>query len=268
MNRHLCSWLAVALIPLAAAPQPPSTALEFEVASIKRADPDSKNNSLYTDRGTGLHVENFTLRDIITFAFNVRDFQLAGAPAWIETERYDIVAKTARAAGSGVMPDPKTMTDQESDLADHQLRERIRSLLTSRFGLVVHQEVREHAIFDLTIAKTGLKLKPVITPGEQLGFRGGRGRSRGFAVTMPMLATELSRITGRPVVDTTGLTGKYDYALEWSPDAGTADADSVAGNSGPTLFTALQEQLGLKLESSKGPVETYVIDKVDRPSEN
>jgi bla regulator protein BlaR1 len=267
MKRPVCAWLAVALIPLAATPQPSSTALEFEVASIKRADPDAQNNSLYTDRGTGLHVENFTLRDIITFAWDIRDFQLAGAPAWIGTERYDIVAKTARAAGSGVMADPKTMTDEESDLANHQLRERTRSLLIGRFGLVIHREVREHAVLDLTIAKAGFKLKPVVTPGDQLGFRGSRGRNRGFAVTMPMLANELSRITGQPVVDTTGLTGKYDYTLEWSPDTGTADADAIAGN-GPTIFTALQEQLGLKLESSKGPVETYVIDKVDRPSEN
>jgi len=268
MNRAVCSWLAVALIPLTAAPQSSSTALEFEVASIRRADPDAKNNSLYTDRGTGLHVENFTLRDIITFAWDIRDFQLAGAPAWIDTERYDIVAKTARVAGLAVMPDPKTMTDQESDLADHQLRERTRSLLASRFGLVVHQESREHAIFDLTIAKAGLKLKPVVTPGEQLGFRGGRGRSAGFAITAPMLAKELSRITGRPVADKTGLTGKYDYILEWSPDTGVADADAVAGSSGPTIFTALQEQLGLKLESTKGPVDTIVIDHIDRPSPN
>jgi uncharacterized protein (TIGR03435 family) len=268
MNRAICFWLAIALIPIAAAPQLSPTTLEFEAASIRRADPDAQNNSLYTDRGTGLHVENFTLRDIITFAWNIRDFQLVGAPGWIGTERYNIVAKTARVAGSGIMPDPKTMTDQESELADHQLRERTRSLLASRFGLVVHQESREHAIFDLTIAKAGLKLKPVVTPGEQLGFRGGRGRSRGFAVTMPMLASELSRITGRPVVDMTGLTEKYDYVLEWSPDAGAADVDTVAGSSGPTIFTALQEQLGLKLESTKGPVDTYVIDKVDRPSGN
>jgi uncharacterized protein (TIGR03435 family) len=119
MNRSACSWLAVALIPLAATSQPSSAKLEFEVASIKHADPDAKNNSLYTDRGTGLHAENFTLRDIITFAWDIRDFQLAGAPSWIETERYDIVAKTARVPGSGFMPDPKTMTDQESDLANH-----------------------------------------------------------------------------------------------------------------------------------------------------
>jgi hypothetical protein len=107
MNRVVYFWLAVAMIPLTAAPQSSSTALEFEVASIRRADPDAKNNSLYTDRGTGLHVENFTLRGIITFAWDIRDFQLAGAPAWIDTERYDIVAKTVRLAGSGVMPDPK-----------------------------------------------------------------------------------------------------------------------------------------------------------------
>jgi uncharacterized protein (TIGR03435 family) len=252
LNRPVYSWLAVALIPLAAASPPTPTALEFEVASIRRSAPDAKTTRLI-QTGAPASIENFPLHAIITFAWDIRDFQLAGAPGWVDTERYDIVAKTPREAGSGVMPDPKTMTDQESDLAEHQLRERTRSLLASRFGLVVHQESREHAIFDLTVAKAGLKLKPVVTPGEQLGFRGGRGHSAGFAITAPMLAKELSRITGRPVVDNTGLTGKYDYVLAWSPDTGATDADAVAGSS---------------LESTKGPVETYIIDKVDRPSEN
>jgi uncharacterized protein (TIGR03435 family) len=94
-----------------------------------------------------------------------------------------------------------------------------------------------------------------------LGFRGSRGHNQGFAITMPMFVKELERLTGRPVIDRTGLTGKYDYVLDWSLDSDTSGA-------GPTIFTALQEQLGLRLESVKAAVDTVVIDHIARPSQN
>jgi uncharacterized protein (TIGR03435 family) len=217
----------------------------FEVASIKPSAPDSQVlNSLYTDRSGGLHVENYALRGIILFAYDLRDFELVGAPGWIDTARYDIVAKT-----------------DSGPTGDDPFRERVRSLLESRFGLVAHHESRQLTAYAMTVAKGGSKLKAVTTPGEQYGFRGGVGRNRGFAITMPMFARELARLIGRPVLDKTGLEGNYDYVLEWS-------ADSDATSTGPSVFTALQEQLGLRLESMKAPTDTLVIDHIERPSQN
>jgi uncharacterized protein (TIGR03435 family) len=171
-------------------------------------------------------------------------FALTGAPGWLDTARYDIVAKT-----------------EAGPTGDELFRERVRALLESRFGLVAHHETRELTSYVLTVAKGGSKLKAVATPGEQLGFRGGAGHNRGFAITMPMFAKELGRLMGRPVLDKTGLEGKYDYVLEWS-------ADSDATGTGPSVFTALQEQLGLRLESVKAPTDTLVIDRIERASEN
>lgn len=217
----------------------------FDVASIKPSEPGSPvSDSLYTDRSGGFHVENYPLRRIILFAYDLRDFALIAAPGWIDAARYDIVAKSDSAQAD-----------------DGQFRERVQSLLASRFGLVAHRETRQLTSYELTVAKGGVKLKAVTMPGEQLGFRGSAGHNRGFAVTMPMFAKELERLMGRPVLDRTGLDGKYDYVLEWAPD-------SEAASSGPTIFTALQEQLGLRLESVKAPVDTLVIDRIERPSPN
>jgi len=122
----------------------------------------------------------------------------------------------------------------------------------------------------LSVAKGGPKLTVVTKPGERQGTSSNKGRSQGFAATMGLLATNLANAVGRPVFDKTGLTEKYDWVLEWTPDMAATglDAPPQVDSPGPTIFTALQEQLGLKLEASKGPVETIVIDRVGRPSEN
>jgi uncharacterized protein (TIGR03435 family) len=235
----------VCLFVVAAAAIASGQTAQFDVVSVKPSEPDSQvSNSLYTDRSGGLHVENYPLRGIILFAYDLRDFALIGAPSWIDAARFDIIAKT-----------------DAGPTGDDQFRERVRSLLASRFGLVAHHETRQLTSYEPTVAKGGSKLTVVTTPGEQLGFRGGAGHNRGFAITMPMFAKELERLMGRPVLDKTGLEGKYDYVLEWT-------ADSDATGTGPTIFTALQEQLGLRLESVKAPVDTLVIDHIERPSEN
>src|SRR3569833_1505762 len=210
--------------------------LHFDVASVRASNPDSgASESLYTEHSGSLHTENYPLRGIILYAYALRDFELLDAPGWIDTARYDILAKTE--AGQ---------TD------DDQFRQRLQSLLASRFALRAHHETKELTSYALRVAKSGPKLKVVTAPGEQLGFRGSRGHNQGFAITMPMFAKELGRLTGRPVIDRTGLTGKYDYVLDWSLDSDTSGA-------GPTIFTALQEQLGLRLESVKAAVDTLVI---------
>ena len=222
-----------------------------------------------TNKVGGLTVENAPLRALITIAYGIRDFQLSGGPGWVGTDRYDIIAKPEKEEGSAPPPDG-SLTDDQRKIRDDLWKQRMQNLLAERFGLVVHTETKEQQIYLLTVAKGGPKLTVVTKPGDRQGMSGNRGRSQGFAAPMSMMAMNLSNLVGRPVIDKTGLTEKYDWILEYDPDVpGSQNLDGQAGDSTrPTIFTALQDQLGLKLESSKGPVETYVIDKVDRPSEN
>jgi uncharacterized protein (TIGR03435 family) len=267
-----CLACTLVLAAGVASAQPAAKPLQFEVAAIKPADPDAHGSSMMTDKVGGLNVTNMPLRALITFSYGIRDFQLSGGPGWVGTERFDIIAKPERADNAAEPPDFKTMTDEQRKVRDDQWSARVRALLADRFGLVVHKETKEQPVYVLTVAKNGPKLTVVTTPGDRQGTSGGRGRSQGFAATMSMLANTLSNATGRPVIDKTGLTAKYDYILEWAPDGGTGspgqDAPQPVDSPGPTIFTALQEQLGLKLESSKGPVENVVIDHVDHPSAN
>lgn len=242
----------------------------FEVASIKPSSPDAHGSSLMTDKIGGLNAENMPVRALIKSAYGIRDFQLFGAPGWVGTERYDIIARPERVESAAPPPDAGPMTDDQRKVRDDQWKDRVRSLLAERFGLVLHKETKEEQIYVLTVAKGGPKLTIVTVPGDRQGTSVNQGRIQGFAGSISSLVTNLADVVGRPVVDKTDLTAKYDYVLEWTPDmpATGPDAPQAVDGPGPTIFTALQEQLGLKLESSKGPVDTYVIDKVDRPSEN
>ena len=181
------------------------------------------------------------------------------------------------APGVGALStDPRDLTDEQRKAGDDRTRERLRSLLAERFGLVVHRETRDQTVLLLAVSKNGSKLKEVTTPADRHATDAGRGRSQGYAAKVEWLVGILSNITGRPVVDKTGLTGYYDWVLEWTPDAvgatPAAPAQPVAGaseeRSAPPITTALQEQLGLRLEVGKGPVELVVIDEVRRPSAN
>jgi uncharacterized protein (TIGR03435 family) len=242
--------IAVASIAWTAFPQVPPKSLEFEVASIKPAEPDAQDTKLIP--AEDLIVKNLPLLDLIAFAYNSAAFQVTGAPGWAG-DRYDILAKPPKgqSAASG------------SEEGIGQSRERLRSLLARRFGLQVHRETREGTVYLLMLAKGGPKLKE-ITEGDNKQISGSRNRSQGWGATMPMLAGMLSNRTGRKVIDKTGLTARYDWVLEWAPDTEGANA----GETGPTIFTALREQLGLKLETSKAPVEVIVVDHLDRPSPN
>jgi len=242
----------------------------FEVAAIKPSDPDAHSSSIMTDKVGGLNATNVPLRAIITMAYGIRDFQLSGGPAWVGVVRYDIIAKPERTENAAEPPDVNSMTDDQRKVRDEQWKARVRTLLAERFGLVVHTETKDQQIYVLGVAKGGPKLTIVTKPGDRQGMSNNRGRNQGYAATMSMLATNLANVAGRPVIDKTGLTEKYDWVLEWTSDmpATGSDAPQPVDSPGPTIFTALQEQLGLKLEPSKGPVDTIVIDHVDRPTEN
>jgi uncharacterized protein (TIGR03435 family) len=259
---------------LAAAAQPAAKPLQFEVASIKPSDPNAKGSSVRTDDVGGLRATNMPIRALITMGYAIRDFQLSGGPGWLASDRYDLMAKPERVEGAPEPPDVRHMTDDQRKLRDEQWRERVRRLLADRFGLVIHKETKQEQIYHLVIAKGGSKLTEVATPGDRQGMSMNRGRAQGFAAPMQMLADNLANTVGRPVVDKSGLEGRYDWKLEWAPDPGIAipgpntAQPQPADAPGPTIFTAVQEQLGLKLESARGPVDTWVIDKIDRPSEN
>jgi bla regulator protein BlaR1 len=250
--------------------------LTFEVASIKPASPDVQGISIQFQPGGGLKMTGVPVRAMITFAYDVRDFQVSGGPGWAGTDRFDVMARPDAAAAAG-LEDLGKMSDSQRKTVREQMGERLRALLADRFQLAVHKETKEQPIYALVLAKNGPKLTEITSPGQRQGLSTNRGRSQGFAVPLEMLAQVLSGILSRPVIDKTGLTGKYDFVLEWTPDSG-ADAraqgfgDGVNSPApapgGPTIFTALQEQLGLRLDSQKGPVQNIVIDRVEKPSEN
>jgi bla regulator protein BlaR1 len=241
---------------------PPAT---FEVASIKPSATYDGRTLIQIQPGGGLRTSGATLRFLVTLAYDVRPFQISSGPGWIDSDRFDILAKPERGAAS-VNPtdDLRNMTDSQRKTAQEQMRPRLQALLADRFQLVIHRETKEGAVYALVVGKNGAKLKPA-DGKEESGFRGlriGTGQMTGSVAPLEMLVTALSNQLGRPGVDRTGLKGNFDFKLEWTPDAPQADPG------GPSLFTAIQEQLGLRLESQKGPVVTIVIDRVERPSEN
>ncbi|MBZ5634141.1 MAG: TIGR03435 family protein [Acidobacteriia bacterium] len=233
----------------------------FEVATIKPSNPDTPGQSILVGRGgTNLFTTtNTTLNDLITFAYGVHLRQVTGGPGWLETEKYDITAKP----------------DQAGIPNATQVRTMLQKLLAERFHLTFHRDKKELAAYTITVAKTGPKLAKNETGGMLPGF-GGRGPGN-IAVrnsTMEEFAGFLQgRIVDRPVVDQTGLSGKFDFTLLWRPDQLAAPGPNAPPlpadlESRADLFTAIQEQLGLKLEAAKAPVEVLVIDRVEKASEN
>jgi bla regulator protein blaR1 len=250
--------------------------LTFEVASIKPANPDTPGSSIQLVPGGGLNMRGIPLKTMIALAYAVRDFQVSGGPGWVGTERFDITARIDAAAAK-TQTDLAKMTAGEFKTVRDESNERLRGLLADRFQLVVHKETKEQPIYTLVVSKSGPKLQEVKEAGARQGMNMGRGRAQGFGASVEMLVQDISGVMGRPVIDKTGLNGKYDFVLEWTPDPGADARAQGFGNGvtepapapgGPTIFTALQEQLGLKLESQKGPVENIVIDRAEKPSEN
>ena len=253
-------------IPEPPAPPKPMAAdasLNFEVATIKPSNPATPGQSILVGRGGAnlFTTTNTTLNDLIIFAYGVHVQQIVGGPAWLATEKFDVSAKPEDAG----VPDAT------------QLRTMVQKLLVDRFSLKFHREKKELSAYTLNVGKNGPKMAKNEGGGTLPGF-GGRGPG---AVgirnsTMTEFASFLqARILDRPVVDQTGLTGKFDFTLEWRPDTTQPAAQGpntptlppeVASR--PDIFTAFQEQIGLKLESMKTPVEVFVIDQVQKPSEN
>jgi uncharacterized protein (TIGR03435 family) len=294
--RLVCALALLAAPVLHGATQEP----QFEVASIKPNKSGDNRVMIGVQPGGRFTATNVTLRMLIRNAYQLQDFQITGGPSWLTEERFDIVAK---AEANDTMGDP-FRAQQSGQPSRGQLM--IRALLADRFKLVVHNENKEMPIYALVLARSDGKLGPQLKPSEvdcAAMMAAGRGRGRGMPPPEPpgpgappppcgirigpgnmavggspltQVANSLSMFAGRIVVDKTGLTGNYDFTLTWTPDQmpgagqrppGAPEPPPIDPN-GPSLFTAVQEQLGLKLESQRGPVAVLVIDRVERPTEN
>jgi bla regulator protein BlaR1 len=245
--------------------QPATSPLTFEVASVRPSGPDARGFIGFLPGG-GLRVVGISLKTLITLAYNVLDVQ-------VNSDRFDINAQAEAArAPEDATADPAKLTEAQRMTMADLAKERLRNLLADRFQLTIHRETKEQQVYTLVVGKNGPKVKE--TKDGNGMMRMGRGMLHGEGVPLGFLATAMSGHLGRSVIDKTGLTGKYDIDLRWSPDPGQAGAGpfgelpQAPDPNGPSIFTAVQEQLGLRLESQKAPVETLVIDRVERPSEN
>lgn len=200
-------------------------------------------------------MRNGTLRGLVETAYDIREFQIIGGPGWVNSEHYDISAKSP--AG------------EPQDIPVTRLR--LQALLAERFHLIAHRETRNLPEYVLVVARGGTKL---IDRGgwnaERTGIQSGCGQMTGTRASMANLTVTLSRQLNRPVLDQTGLSGRYDFELQWTPDVGPCSTavDSTALLTAPSIFTAIEEKLGLKLDATRGPVETIVIDQAEKPDAN
>ena len=250
--------LVLAAVPLVVqtgpAPEP-----SFEVATITPTAPDDRSGRFATMQGAHQFIaRSYSLKYMVAAAYNVPPRAITGGPAWVDADRYDIRASTPG--------DARPTTDQQMAM--------LRTLLRDRFKLAFHRELRELPIYELTVVKRGATLTASAAPNEQpeLVNRISPGRALLPArnATMTEFAAMLQRsVLDRHVVDKTGLAGRYDFDLEWTYDETQfgGQLPPVTGTpEKPDLFAALQEQLGLRLQATRGDVETIVIDRVERPS--
>jgi len=225
----------------------PAAAPAFEVASIKASDDLSGHSGVHTTPGF-LRVQNESLQECIMVAYGVQGFQISGGPSWLESQRFDIEARTAGPTG------------------DDQLMLMLRTLLADRFHLALHRETRPAVGYALVVAKGGLKIKANETPGNSSTHH-SRNSFTAQNMSMESLAATVSDALGTPVTDATGVSGAFDIALKWSPEESPAKAvDNVS--TVPSLPEALQQQLGLRLESRKVSMEVLVVEHAEKPTEN
>jgi len=239
----------------------------FEVASIK---PSKTNEPWFWDVTPGgrLIARNASLRTLLMLAYRLQEFQIVGGPGWVSRDQFDIEAKPE----NGINP------------SDDQSRHMLQTLLDERFRLSLHMEAKNGPIYLLEVVKNGPprsadQAQPVPRTGPppapngsmpRGAMRMGPGVATGIAVPISLLARFLGQTLGRPVIDKTGLVGRYDIDLHWTPDPpqGLPSGAPIPQADTLSLFTALREQMDLRLEAATGPVEVLVIDRAQRLSEN
>ena len=226
---------------------------DWEVASVKPSDPNDTRGQHINFRGRHVVLLDTTVEQFLLLGYGVQKSQLAGEPDWVKTQRWDV---------DGI-------ADAEGVPSLKQLQSMMRKILAERFGLQAHHEQREMPVFALTVAKGGPKIiantsDPNGWMNQQNSEANGRHVEDLKNASMADLALILQFHVDRPIVDQTGLKGRYDFKLQWTMD----EAQTAAADASPGLFTAIQDQIGLKLERVKAPADTLVIDKVERPGAN
>lgn len=276
----ICIALTSTIASAHAQTNPPAKQ-EFEVASIKRAAPGEGGMYVLPGPGGGIRITNMTLKEMIVWAWRMQPFQISGGPSWLDSVHYDVIAKP------------------ESKPTRAELPQMLQALLKDRFQLTYHTETKELPVYALVLANRDGKFGPGLkeakdgscTPPDPLAspspvalgappslscgqFMMNATRFTAVSIPISRMVPMLSRTLGRILLDKTGLSGNFDITVEWTPDHSPAirfpaDASNLGTNiDGPSIFTAFQEQLGLRLESAKGPVEIFAVDGVSKPSDN
>ena len=229
---------------------PAAMVLRFDVVSIRENTGGAAGGEGRMSLRDGfLQVNNLLLKSLITSAYGVHEGLIFGLPRWAEEARYDIRAKVTDA-------DPVVLTTMSRE----QRRALMAAMLEGRFHLRAHAVTKELPVYDLVVTKGGPRFSES-TREQHIEVR--KSEYAGTAVPMSGMASFLEEAVGRSVVDKTGLKGTYDFHLQWEPDLSGAASDTLS-----SIFTALQEQLGLKLQPNRGPVKTLFVDRIERPSEN
>jgi uncharacterized protein (TIGR03435 family) len=243
----------------AAAPAP-----AFEVAAIHQNVTDQSGRShIFSSPFDGhFRAINVSLSALVRWAFEMPETRILGGPGWINSTKFDIQAE----AGGSVDAEMHGLSSDAGRLMKERM---LQALLVDRFKLATHTESRELPIYALVVAKGGAKFGAIQSNGTTINSGRGHIEVQG-SNSVALLAEELAKVVGRVVVDKTGIDGRYDLILKWTPDdvAAPGSNGTEGSSSGPSIFTAIQEQLGLKLESQKGPVQVLVIDHIEMPSAN
>lgn len=245
------------------APSPP--VLSFDVATIKPNTSSDMGSSVGFGRSDRFTATNNTVKRLLQWAgFHIPGERIFGGPKWLDSARFDIEAKLDADSYARL----KAMKDREKDQAEEAL---VQNLLAERFQFRYHWEQRELPVYALVVAKGGAKLQPAAHPDQGTSTYTGRGHVKATGITLPafadLLVEDVSPEVGFVFVDRTGLSGVYDIDLKWTPDNGSPQYAQTPAD-GPSLFTAVEEQLGLKLDSAKALVKVLVIDHLEMPSEN
>lgn len=224
----------------------------FDVVTVKPTPPDERNQGFQT-RGSHIKLVRETVLSMMMFAYGVHGSQVIGAPDWAHSQAFNVDGVP------NVPGEPNTA----------QFQSLVKQLLIDRFGLKTHPATRDLSYYALRVAPAGPKLVRSTAPDDQAADQTGNGSAKGQTMTftnntMPEFALGMQYFADRPVINETGLTGKYDFTLQWTPDSmKVPDPDAAPG-----MFAALREQLGLEMKSAKGSVNTLVVDAVTEPSAN
>lgn len=251
-----------------AIPAPPKTMTatdpSFEVATIKPTNPDNKGKVItLTPGGRQILTVGTTMNDLIAFGYGMHPKEIINAPDWFDKDKFDITGQ----------PDAEGIPNQ------NQIKTMLQKLLVSRFQLTFHKDTRELSVYEIVVGKDGPKITSTAVQGPLpgLGFRNLNPVDLVVrnATLADFAALMQSAVLDKPVVDHTGISGRYDFELKWTADQGQLEtfggirnAPTEAPDAPPDLYTAIQQQIGLKIDSTKSPVEVMVIDNVTKPSPN